>query len=562
MTDTENAPPLPTPTDFLGGDGEMAEIYRRFDWTATPLGPPRTWPQTLRTVVRLMLNTKHPMFLFWGEDSRCLYNDAYHRSIGPERHPGAVGRPAREVWAEIWDIIGPQIQQVMAGKGATWHENALVPITRHGRREEVYWTYSYSPVDDPAAPAGVGGVLVVTTEATEQVLFAKALKAAQDEATAANQAKSEFLANMSHEIRTPMNAVMGLSRLLALTSPLTPKQTQFVTTLHSSAESLLDLVNQLLDIAKIEARTVELENIPFSLSRLVQDVVAMIAIQAAAKRIELTGDAQCVEGRSFIGDPTRIRQIVTNLLSNAVKFTGAGAVRIVVNCRPTDAANLDLVDIAVSDSGIGIAPDRVGSIFSKFTQADSSITRKFGGTGLGLAISKSLAELMGGEISVESVPSQGSTFTFSLPMAYLDGAEAKDATTVADSIEATMDAQDRPKILLVEDDAASVLVATTYIRGFGYQVDVVDNGMAAFEKLRDTPYAAALMDVRLHGLDGLETTRLIRAHEAHYGRTPVRILGITALAYPDERDRCLAAGMDGYLSQPYEPGALRDKLMG
>ncbi len=367
---------------------------------------------------------------------------------------------------------------------------------------------------------------------------------------------------MSHEIRTPMNAVMGLSRLLALTSPLTPKQTQFVTTLHSSAESLLDLVNQLLDIAKIEARTVELENIPFSLSRLVQDVVAMIAIQAAAKRIELTGDAQCVEGRSFIGDPTRIRQIVTNLLSNAVKFTGAGAVRIVVNCRPTDAANLDLVDIAVSDSGIGIAPDRVGSIFSKFTQADSSITRKFGGTGLGLAISKSLAELMGGEISVESVPSQGSTFTFSLPMAYLDGAEAKDATTVADSIEATMDAQDRPKILLVEDDAASVLVATTYIRGFGYQVDVVDNGMAAFEKLRDTPYAAALMDVRLHGLDGLETTRLIRAHEAHYGRTPVRILGITALAYPDERDRCLAAGMDGYLSQPYEPGALRDKLMG
>ncbi len=142
---------------------------RAHDWAATPLGPPETWPQTLRTAVRLMLNNGHPMYIWWGPESLCFYNDAYSRSIGPEQHPGSLGRPAREVWAEIWDIIGPQIEQVMSGKGATWNENALVPITRNGKREEVYWTYSYSPLDDENAPHGVGGVLVICTETTQQV---------------------------------------------------------------------------------------------------------------------------------------------------------------------------------------------------------------------------------------------------------------------------------------------------------------------------------------------------------------------------------------------------------
>ena len=548
--------------DFLAAEGEMAEIFRQFDWEATALGATGTWPQSLRTVVRLMLNTKHPMFLFWGQEGTCLYNDAYRRSIGPERHPGAIGRPAKQVWAEIWDIIGPQIAQVMAGDGATWFENALVPITRHGRREEVYWTYSYCPVDDPAAPSGVGGVLVVSTETTQQVLLAKALKAAQDDATAANQAKSEFLAHMSHEIRTPMNAVLGLSRLLAMTSPLTSKQSQFVTTLHSSAESLLDLVNQLLDIAKIEAKGIELENIPFSLSQLIREVVAMIGVQAADKQIDLTGDALCVEERMFIGDPARIRQVITNLLGNAVKFTGKGGVHLGVSCRPTEIANIDRVDITVTDSGIGIAPDRIASIFSKYTQADSTINRKFGGTGLGLSIAKSLAHLMGGEITVQSELGVGSTFTFTLPMEFYRASSPGDVSTVAQSLEAAMDIQDKPKILLVEDDAPSALVATTFIRSFGYHIDVVDNGIAAFEKVRDTPYAAVVMDVQLDGLDGLETTRLIRAHEGYHGLPPVRIIGMTALACSDDRDRCLEAGMDDYLAKPYEPGDLRQKLNG
>ena len=154
---------------FLSGGGEMGAFIRAHDWSSSPLGPPEQWPQALRTAVRVLLNTGHPMYIFWGPQSVCFYNDAYRQSIGPERHPSSLGRPGREVWEEIWDIIGPQIEQVMAGRGATWHENALVPITRHGRREDVYWTYSYGPIDDETAPNGVGGVLVVCTETTQTI---------------------------------------------------------------------------------------------------------------------------------------------------------------------------------------------------------------------------------------------------------------------------------------------------------------------------------------------------------------------------------------------------------
>jgi len=174
----QNAQGPPAGPPFLGGGGEMGALIRAHDWAKTSLGPPERWPQPLRTAIRVLLNSGHPMYVWWGPELLCFYNDAYRRSIGPERHPRSLGRPAREVWAEIWDIIGPQIEQVMTGGGATWQENALVPITRNGQREEVYWTYSFGPIDDDNAPNGVGGVLVVCAETTEQVLFGQ--QAARD----------------------------------------------------------------------------------------------------------------------------------------------------------------------------------------------------------------------------------------------------------------------------------------------------------------------------------------------------------------------------------------------
>ena len=174
LTLQPKTPDAPSPK-FLAGGGEMGALMRAHDWHKSRLGHPNSWPQALRTAIRLMLNTEHPMYIFWGESGACFYNDAYRNSIGPERHPGSLGRPARDVWDEIWDIIGPQIEQVMAGRGATWHENHLVPITRNGEREEVYWTYSYSPIDDDTAPNGVGGVLVICSETTQAVLAERRL---------------------------------------------------------------------------------------------------------------------------------------------------------------------------------------------------------------------------------------------------------------------------------------------------------------------------------------------------------------------------------------------------
>jgi PAS domain S-box-containing protein len=183
--------------DFLGGGGEMGALMRAHNWAASSLGPTSLWPQSLRTVVRLMLNTGHPMYVWWGPEGACLYNDAYRKFIGPERHPGSLGRPAREVWDEIWDIIGPQIEQVMSGGGATWHVNQLVPITRHGRREDVYWTYSYSPIDDETVPGGIGGVLVVCNETTEQILAARQLTTQRDQLAQLFEQSPSFMAMLS-----------------------------------------------------------------------------------------------------------------------------------------------------------------------------------------------------------------------------------------------------------------------------------------------------------------------------------------------------------------------------
>jgi signal transduction histidine kinase/ActR/RegA family two-component response regulator len=190
---------------ILAGDGEMATLMRAHDWSATPVGPVRNWPPPLRTVIRLLLNTRHPMFVFWGPTLACFYNDAYSASIGPERHPVCLGRPGREVWAEIWDIIGPQIDFVMAGRGATWHENDLIPITRHGKREDVYWTYSYSPIDDETSVTGIGGVLVICTETTAQVLARRR----EEKRAIARKAERDRLSQMFEQAPSFMAMLTG-----------------------------------------------------------------------------------------------------------------------------------------------------------------------------------------------------------------------------------------------------------------------------------------------------------------------------------------------------------------
>ncbi|ESQ83124.1 hypothetical protein AEAC466_14775 [Asticcacaulis sp. AC466] len=383
---------------------------------------------------------------------------------------------------------------------------------------------------------------------------------ARQKAEAANIAKSEFLANMSHEIRTPMNAVIGLSSLLSKSSPLTGRQKEFIHTLQTSADSLLALINDLLDIAKIEARTVELEHIPFSLARLVQEVVSMMAVPVRQKGLTFTGEGECIENRLFLGDPTRLRQIIVNLCSNAVKFTAKGNIHVAITCHATDNPIIETVRIAVSDTGIGIAPDHLEHIFDKFVQADSSINRKYGGTGLGLAITKTLTEIMGGAISVESQPGVGSTFTISVPLEIAPDAAAPEPTSFTGAVEDAFAGHDRPCVLLVEDYEPNVLVARSFLEAFGYRVDVAGDGQAAVEKARRGDYAIALMDVQMHGMNGLDATRLIRRDEQTAHRPPLPIIGMTAHALAGDRERCLAVGMDDYVSKPFNPDELRAKI--
>ena len=415
-----------------------------------------------------------------------------------------------------------------------------------------------SPMHDDTGQ--LRGYIVITRDRTQQRQAQDALMDARNAAEAANIAKTEFLANMSHEIRTPMNAIIGLSTILASSQPLTDRQREFIRTLQTSADSLLVLINDLLDIAKIEARSVELEYIPFSLGQMVQEVISMMSVAAREKRLDFTGDTTAIGRRLHVGDPTRLRQVIVNLCGNAIKFTDQGFVRLSVTAEPLDD-DRDMVVIRVADSGIGIPADKVDGIFNKFVQADASINRKYGGTGLGLAITRTLTEIMGGTITLDTTPNQGSVFEVRVPLTVaigdemgFDAAPLGEWTRSGDAL--------RPIVLLVEDYEPNILVAGAFLDEFGYRFDVARNGMEAFEKVKETPYAAVLMDVQMHGMNGLDATRAIRQWEAQTGTAPRRIVGMTAHALAGDRERCLGVGMDDYIAKPFHPDDLRRKLQG
>jgi PAS domain S-box-containing protein len=453
-------------------------------------------------------------------------------------------------WDKVHDPI--ELKRLMISWKASLNSGKdfqdTFPLRRHDG--EMRWHLTKAlPIRDSA------GKIVrwfgTNTDITEQ-------REAQLQAESANLAKSEFLANMSHEIRTPMNAVIGLSHILGQSKPLSPKQTEYINTLKLSADSLLSLINDLLDIAKIESRNVEFEQIPFNLHQLAHEITSMMSLRAKEK-----GLAFKVEGNSrldvmHVGDPNRIRQMILNLCSNAVKFTQSGEIRLSIQTEPSDAKGMDQVRITVKDSGIGIPKEKMGTIFKKFTQADASTTRLYGGTGLGLAITRDLTQLMGGTLRVTSVLGEGSMFEISLPLARSKSVQ----------YEVTEPKPQKPKklfthaqkILLVEDYPANILVATTYLELFGYEVDVCTNGEMAIEKCAETHYLAVLMDVQMPGIDGFETTRRIREYEKGHWPLKSYIIGMTAHALLGDREKCISAGMDDYVSKPFNPRELEIKL--
>jgi two-component system, sensor histidine kinase and response regulator len=448
--------------------------------------------------------------------------------------PDMTHRQRLRVWAKV-------------RKGNTWHGQWMQKRV-DGSTYPVFGIVS--PIRD--ARGEPAGCICVFEDVTQLKRIEADLRAAKEQAEAANEAKSRFLATMSHEIRTPLNGIIGVASVLERLEP-TPEQRELVQVIQRSGETLLVIINDILDISRIEAGKIDLEDKPFELARCIGEVAALFHSLADSKGIKLHVE-HCAKLPAYAsGDVARFRQILSNLVSNAVKFTEVGSVTIktVVRDASPEAFTLQL---QVADTGIGIPADKRARLFSAFSQVDASITRRFGGTGLGLVISKRLSNLMSGDISCESTPGKGSVFTVTLRLKQAQ-VPAPPPTAPVKFDSRTPKLGRRFKILLVEDNLVNRVVAQKMLTTLGYRPEVVTDGQMAVEACRRTAFDVVLMDLQMPTLDGISATRQIRADPQI--QQPW-IIALTADALIGDREKCLMAGMNDYISKPLVAAVLED----
>jgi PAS domain S-box-containing protein len=463
------------------------------------------------------------------------------------------GYTADEVIGRHITIIIPpdrlhEEDQIISGLKAGSRVEHFETIRRHKDGHLVNVSLTVSPIRDNAG--NIIGASKVSRDISERVRTEEALKES-------NQKKDEFLANMSHELRTPMNAVIGLAGLLQSLEGLPERGKKYVETLKISADNLMDLINDLLDFSKIEANSFEIESVEFNLAEQVEKVISVANVKAREKGLDLYVNFPAALNRLYLGDPLRVHQVLMNVVSNAIKFTEKGSVEVDITGTPDSTTNITIIRIKISDTGIGIPAGKTDAIFEKFTQADTSMTRKYGGSGLGLAIVKASVNKMHGGIEVESEVGVGTTFTISLPLRHTGKASSVESFSASTSPAAPVQRRD---ILLVEDYAPNVMVAGAMLEQFGYSYDVAHNGFEALRKFVHGQYEVILMDVQMNELDGLEATRRIRRIESEKGLNRTPVIAMTAHVREQDKDRCFEAGMDDFIPKPFEPRLLSQKV--